>query len=187
MLPLAPLDRVKAETIVATVHSTDGAKTATAASLRATAADLANATGAKRVVLITDGEENCGGDVNAEIATLRASGIDVELDVVGFAVDSPASGRTFEKWAGLGGGRYYEARDAGTLDTAVRAAMTEHFDVVDASGAVVASGDVGGPAVSVPPGHYVVRLRGEPRISAAADVAPSSTTNAVLPREAALP
>ena len=85
--------------------------------------DLAGAPGAKRVILITDGEENCGGNVEAEIAALRKSGIDVELDVVGFAIDSAASGRAFEKWAALGGGRYYEAKDAATLDTAVRAAV----------------------------------------------------------------
>jgi Ca-activated chloride channel family protein len=180
-MPLAPLDRAKAEAVVATVRSTNGAKTATAASLHATAADLAGAQGAKRVILITDGEENCGGDVEAEIAALRKSGIDVELDVVGFAIDSAASGKTFEKWAGLGGGRYYEAKDAATLDTAMRAAVTEHFDVVDAAGAVVASGDVGGKAVSIAAGHYSVRPRGNPAVSIDVDLPPGGAASAVLP------
>ncbi|HVW04337.1 MAG TPA: VWA domain-containing protein, partial [Vicinamibacterales bacterium] len=181
LMPLAPLDRAKAEAVVATARSTNGAKTATAASLHATAADLAGAQGAKRVILITDGEENCGGDVEAEIAALRKSGIDVELDVVGFAIDSAASGKTFEKWAGLGGGRYYEAKDAATLDTAMRAAVTEHFDVVDAAGAVIASGDVGGKAVSVAAGHYSVKLHGDPAVSVDVDVPPAGSASAVLP------
>ncbi|HWB14762.1 MAG TPA: VWA domain-containing protein [Vicinamibacterales bacterium] len=181
MMPLAPLDRAKAEAIVAKVRSTNGAKTATAASLHATAADLAGAQGAKRVILITDGEENCGGNVEAEIAALRKSGIDVELDVVGFAIDSPASAKTFKTWAGLGGGRYYEAKDAATLDTAMRAAVTEHFDVVDAAGAVVTSGDVGGKAVSLAAGHYSVTLHGNPAVSIDVDVPPGGSASAVLP------
>jgi hypothetical protein len=134
------------------------------------------------VILITDGEENCGGNVETEIALLKKSGFDVELDIVGFAIDSPRTGKTFGRWAQLGGGKYFEASDASTLDTAVRAAVTQRFDVLDAKGAVIASGDIGGDAVTVPAGHYAVQLHGQPKVSVAVDVKPNAAATAVLPR-----
>ena len=181
MMPLAPLDRAKAEAVVARVVSTNGAKTATAASLRATADDLAAAQGVKRVILITDGGENCGGNVEAEIAALKKSGIDVQLDIVGFAIDTPQTGQTFARWAQLGGGRYYEASDAVTLDGAMRAAVKQQFEAVNAKGRVAASGDVGGNAVTLPAGHYRVRLRGQQDILTAVDVEPNTQATAALP------
>lgn len=182
MIPLAPLDRGSAEAIVSKVRSTRGARTATAASLHATAADLAAVQGPKRVILITDGEENCGGNVETEIGLLKKSGFDVELDIVGFAVDTPRTGKTFARWAQLGGGKYFEASDASTLDSAVRAAVIQRFDVLDAESNVVASGEIGGDAVTLPPGHYFVQLHGQPKVSVDVDVKPNAAATAVLPR-----
>jgi hypothetical protein len=181
MLPLAPLDRTKAEAIVATVKSTDGAKTATAASLHATAQDLKGATGPKRVILVTDGEENCGGDVDAEIAGLRKSGFDVQLDIVGFAIDSPAVGKTFARWAKLGGGDYFESKDAATLDVAMSKVMRAQFEVLDAKSVVIATGYSGDPPISIPAGTYTVRLRGDQSSTVQVEVKSDATAEALLP------
>jgi hypothetical protein len=160
MMPLAPLDRQRAEQIVAGVKSTNGAKTATAASLHATAQDLSNAHGAKRIILITDGEENCGGNVEKEITELRGSGFDLQLSIIGFAIDSPQVGVMFKHWAQLGGGSYYETHDAPTLDVAMTSAIRPQFEIFDDSGKSVATGAVGSTSSTLAAGHYTVRLQG---------------------------
>ena len=160
MMPLAPLDRQRAVQIVAGVKSTNGAKTATAASLHATAQDLSAAHGAKRIILITDGEENCGGDVEKEITELRRSGIDLRLSIVGFAIDSPQVGVMLKHWAQLGGGSYFETHDAPTLDAAMSDAIRPQFDVVDDSGKTVANAGIGSTPITLAAGHYAVRLHG---------------------------
>jgi Mg-chelatase subunit ChlD len=180
MMPLAALDRQKAEAIVSTIRSTDGARTATAASLHAAAEDLAAAKGAKRVILITDGEENCKGNVEMEIAALHKQGFDVELDVVGFAIDSPAVGKTFARWAKLGGGQYVQSTDASTLDQALTRALRQSFEVVDDRAAIICTGVVGGEPVVLPAGRYTVRLRNQPTASTRVEIKPAVLTAAML-------
>jgi hypothetical protein len=180
MMPLAPLDRQRAEHIVANVRSTDGAKTATAASLRATAQDLIAAHGAKRIVLITDGQENCGGDVEKEIADLRRSGFDLQLSIIGFAIDSPQSGAMFKRWAQLGGGTYYETRDAATLDTAMTSAIQPQFDVLNASGKILTSGAIGSAPIALASGRYAVRLHGSTGAGMSVDIQSDKNTTVTL-------
>jgi hypothetical protein len=182
MMPLAALDRQKAEGIVATIRSTDGARTATAASLHAVAQDLANAQGAKRVILITDGEENCGGNVENEIAGLHKAGLDVEINIVGFAIDSPAVGKMFGRWAQLGGGKYIESNDAPSLDRALANTMQQIFEVLDASGMIVGTGAVGGEPIVLPSGQYSVRLHNQPTSTVRIEIKPATTTAVVIPR-----
>lgn len=43
--------------------------------------DMKDATGQRKVVLVTDGEENCGGDVPGAIEALTEAGVDVTLDI----------------------------------------------------------------------------------------------------------
>jgi hypothetical protein len=170
MMPLAPLDRQHAEKIVAGVQSTNGAKTATAASLHATSQDLSAAHGAKRIILITDGEENCGGDVEKEIMELRRSGFDLQLSIVGFAIDSPQVGLMFKHWAQLGGGSYYETHDAPTLDAAMTTAIRPQFDVVDDSGKTVLTAAPGSAPITLPAGHYTVRIHGSADTGTAVEI-----------------
>lgn len=158
VLPLAPLDRTRVGAVVRGIRSTNGAKTPLAESLKLVAADLAAAQGPKLVVLVTDGEETCGGDPEAEIRAARSAGLDVRLNIVGFAVDTLALRGTFQRWAELGGGRYFDATDRGSLERALAQALAETFEVVSATGAVVARGTVGGDEVAVPPGVYSVRI-----------------------------
>lgn len=132
------------------------AKTPIAASLAAMAGDLAAATGPRVVVLVTDGEETCGGDPEAEIARLRAAGLSVTVNIVGFALDDSALAETFAEWAALGGGRYFPAADEAGLAAALSAATSEGFTVLGAAGQVIATGIVGGAPVEVPAGRWRV-------------------------------
>ncbi len=45
------------------------------------------AVGGGSVALITDGEESCGGDFTAARNTIRASGLDFRLSIVGFTLE----------------------------------------------------------------------------------------------------
>jgi hypothetical protein len=118
--------------------------------------DLAAASGPRLVVLVTDGEETCDGDPAAAIEELRAAGIDVRVDIVGFAIDELMVKEQFESWSRLGGGRYFDAADGDALRQAVRGSLGEGFEVL-AGSEVVATGTVGGEAIELTPGRYRVR------------------------------
>ena len=93
-----------------------------------------------------------------------ASGIDVRVNIVGFAIDDPALEATFAEWAHLGNGQYIDAGNAAELNQAVAQAVAPTYDIVDATGAVIASGQVGGEPVNVPPGTYRIVIRSTPEI-----------------------
>jgi Mg-chelatase subunit ChlD len=156
--PLAPLDAAKTAAVIAGIHSTNGAKTAIGDSLRLAGEDMAGAKGPRQLVLITDGGEDCGGDPAAEIQKLRALGFDVRINIVGFAVDEPQTRESFQKWAALGGGHFFDSSDQASLGKALQQALARGFEVIAADGKVVAQGVVGGEPVSLPPGSYSVRF-----------------------------
>ena len=60
--------------------------------------------------------------------------------------------------AELGGGSYYDARDSSTLAAALKDAITATYDVLDATGRVVATGQIDGPPQEAPPGYYAVEI-----------------------------
>lgn len=160
-----PLQRLNREALRATLLGIEpqfDANTPIAESLREVAADLANYEGQKRVVLLTDGEENCNGDPAAEIQLLRDSGIDVTIDIVGFAIGDPALQAQFTEWAALGGGNYYNADNAEDLADALQEAIGVPYRVLDADGEEVATGAVGGAAINLPAGTYTVEVLTSP-------------------------
>lgn len=157
------------------------AKTPIAASLAAMAGDLAAATGPRVVVLVTDGEETCGGDPEAEIATLRAAGLSVTVNIVGFALDDSTLAGTFARWAELGGGRYFPASDEAGLAAALSAATAEGFTVLDAAGQVITTGTVGGAPVQLPAGRWRVVVGDGRAEFEAVDLAEGEARALVLP------
>lgn len=71
------------------------------------------------IVLVTDGEESCGGDIRQVMADLAASGIDIDLRIIGFDLTEQAS-RSFE-----GVGTFENARTAAELAAALGRAVEE--------------------------------------------------------------
>lgn len=178
-LPLAPLDRAAFAQAVDAVSPVNLAKTPIAAALAAVREDLAEAPGRQMVLLLTDGEETCGGDPGAEIAGLRESGLDVQVNIVGFALDDETVREAFAGWARSGGGAYFDASDRDSLADAIARSVQAPFDVIDAAGQVVAQGMVGGEPVETAPGVYRVVVRASPE-RAFDDVAVSSGTAVTL-------
>jgi hypothetical protein len=137
-------------------------KTPLGASLEQVANDLAGVEGPKIVVLVTDGEETCEGDPGAAIQSLVAQGIEVQVNIVGFALDDDALRAQVSEWAELGNGTYFDATNAEELDEAIAAAVQAPFRVLDADGNVVATGTVGGNPVELPAGTYTVVVLTDP-------------------------
>lgn len=164
-LPLGPLDRSAALEIVRGLRAVPKALTPLGASLEAIAADLDGVTGPRTLVLITDGAETCHGDVAAVIDELRASGIDVHLNIVGLALDDDALRAQMTAWANAGGGAFADATDEQSLGDAIAAAVNAPFRVLAPDGSVVAGGTVGGPAVPVPPGTWRIEVASEPPVT----------------------
>lgn len=157
-LPLQPLDKAAFLQRVEGIQAINLARTPIAESLAAVAQDLREAGGRKLVVLLTDGEETCGGDPEAAIARLQEDGLDVRVNIVGFALDDESIRTQFERWARQGGGEYLDARDMSGLQLALTRALETPFRVFDPAGAEVARGVVGGAAEQVPPGRYEVHI-----------------------------
>jgi hypothetical protein len=161
-IPLGPLERAAFSERLAGIEAKNLAKTPIADSLALIEADLANAQGRKVVVLVTDGEETSGGDPAAAIEALQAKGFEISLNIVGFAIDDVELEQLFERWAELGGGRYFSADDQAGLDDAIAAALRVPFTVYDLSGGVVAAGVVDGEPVELESAFYRVLIAGAP-------------------------
>jgi hypothetical protein len=162
VVPRQPLDPSAMAATLRELEIVNLVKTPLGDSLAAVAGDLGSAPGAKIVVLVTDGEETCGGDPPAAIAALVATGIDVRVNIVGFARDDETLRRQFQEWARLGNGQYIDAVDAAALYTAVTRAVQPLYNVIDSQGNIVASGQVGGPPLSLPAGIYRVEVLTQP-------------------------
>ena len=179
-VPVGPLNPAAVGTRIAALNAKNGAKTPIGASLAKAADDLKGVSGEKLIVLITDGEETCGGDPAAEIEKLRKGGIGTRISIVGFALEDQQLAATFRRWADAGGGAFFDAKDAAGLDKSLTAAMRPGFEVLNAQGQVVASGIVGGDAVAAPAGNYNVRIKGRSDAGKPVVVVPKGTANVAL-------
>lgn len=75
------------------------------------------------VILVSDGEETCDLDPCAVGAQLEKDGVDFTAHVIGFDVQNPAHQAQLRCLAENTGGRYFNARDALELGSAVQGAM----------------------------------------------------------------
>lgn len=157
-IPLEPLEKTAFLKQVESIEAINLAKTPIADSLAAVASDLNAVEGRRLVVLLTDGEETCEGDPAAEIEKLKESGLDVNINIVGFAIDDDDLKREFAAWAALGGGEYLDAGEAESLNEAMTQALQIPFEVIDSEGEPIARGLVDSEPIEVPPGAYQVKV-----------------------------
>jgi hypothetical protein len=123
-------------------------------------ADL-KAVGGGTVILITDGEESCKGDPVKAAADLKASGLDIRLNIVGFALTNPKTQKELAGFSEATGGVFYAAQSGQALGDALMVAAVDKFPyaVFDAAGKQVAAGEAGWPAEELPPGDYKVVVK----------------------------
>lgn len=161
-IPVGPLNRAAAAGTIAGIEAKNLAKTPIAETLKLSGADLASREGPKLIILLTDGEETCDGDPAAVISELAAANVDVRVNIVGFAIDELMLQETFQQWAALGRGKYFNARDGAELAASLRTSIDVPYSVLAADNRVVASGTVNGDPISVDAGAYRVVVHGEP-------------------------
>jgi hypothetical protein len=125
-----------------------------------TVADL-KSLGGGTVIVITDGEESCGGDPRAAAQQLKDSGINITLNIVGFTLAGQKVQQQLTQFAEATGGKYYSAQSGEALARALLVAAVEKFPYVifDAAGAQVAKGEAGASITELPPGDYKVVVR----------------------------
>lgn len=174
-IPLAPLDAGAVAGKIAKLDSKNNARTPLGASLDKVPEDLRAAKGDRLVIVLTDGDETCGGNPAAAMERLTKAGM--RVNIVGFAIDDAKLAGTLRHWADVAGGSYFEAKDAGSLDQAMMQATKAGFSIVSAQNQVVAEGAVGGEAVSVLPGTYTVRLSGSAGRTQPVTVKPKETAS----------
>ncbi len=76
------------------------------------------------IILLSDGEETCGGDPVAELNKLKAQGINVTFYAIGFNVDSKSRAQ-LEELTKVGNGQYYDAKNAEELQAALAEATKQ--------------------------------------------------------------
>ncbi len=110
------------------------------------------------VILITDGIESCRGDVNAIAQAIKKSGLEINVNIVGFDIKEKEARAELESIAGSTGGTYLDAQNAGELLSAVEQTLRVEFQVLDEKGQLTAKGVVGGEAVKLKEGSYILRI-----------------------------
>jgi len=117
------------------------------------------------VVLVTDGEESCGGDPETVPQTFKDAGVDAALYLVGFTLESQAFQKQLTAVAERTGGKYFAAADGPALARALALAAGPRFsyEVIDQSGKRIATGETGRIATELVPGEYrlVVKAPGQ--------------------------
>jgi Ca-activated chloride channel homolog len=186
--PVRPLDRGAIKDAVAKVRPKGD--TPIGYSLQKAAEDLPEASGEKgarrTIVLISDGEDNCGDPEPCEVAEeLGKKGIGLRIDAIGFKVRGKAR-EELECVARAGNGAYYDAPDADALARQLQRAGRLSVDGYRLKGKRIEGGAESGEAAalgsgsgqyldSIGPGEkrwYAVRMDGSRTADFAATAVP---------------
>ena len=192
VIPLSPVD---AAAFASTVSSVDAIGYTPIATTLGMAYSSLPARERDVIVLMSDGEESCGGDPCAVAAELDERNIDLRIHAIGYAADAGTRAQ-LQCIAEVTGGNYYEARDTEGLRQALLAATTSvtgtiavvhsdgeiaagvGFTVVDSTGVTV--GTVVGSG-GFAPGDYSVTVNTEPPLEANVTVVADETATIILP------
>lgn len=155
--PVEKLDRAAVKKAVAAVRPRGD--TPIGLSLRKAAQDLPEpsdgAIGTRTVLLISDGEDNCGTPRPCEVAErLGKDGTGLRIDTVGFQVEGAAR-EQLECIARAGNGRYYDAPDAAALARQLQRAAQLSAEGYRLKGERVAGGATRDQAPTLAPGQYL--------------------------------
>jgi hypothetical protein len=162
VVPFSKIDKPRLLERVRLLHALG--TTPIAYSLSQVAGDFGNVPGEKMIVLVTDGIEECRGSPSAAVSELLAKGLEIRVNVVGFAFADDTSKAEMRRVAELSRGRFFDARNARGLQDAIEGALSVPFDVRDSSDVSVGRGLINQAAIAVPEGTYkvLVHLPGAP-------------------------
>ncbi len=78
------------------------------------------------IVVLSDGEETCGGDPIAVLKALKDKGVKVIVHTIGFNVEDVAR-KQLQEIAAFSGGKYFDAKDGARLSESLQLATKEAF------------------------------------------------------------
>jgi len=110
------------------------------------------------IVLVTDGIESCKGDIKSIAPAIKAAGLELKVNIVGFDIKEAEGRAELESIARSTGGRYIDARNAGELLAAIDQALKIEYVAIDAGGKEAGRGAVGGAGIKLPAGAYTLRV-----------------------------
>ena len=180
VVPLAKLDRTRI--LSQATRLRPRGETPLVRSILQTMSDL-RASGGGAVILITDGEESCKGDPVAAAAELKASGLDVTLNIVGFTLSGKAVEAELSTLAGSTGGHYYSAQDGAQLSHALMLASLQRlpYDILNSAGQTIVSGETSELGRELPPGKYRLQVHAlEQELDAPLTITPNQTTSLAI-------
>lgn len=117
------------------------------------------------VILISDGIESCDGKIDDVVKAFSASGIDLNVHIIGFDVKEKNAREQLESAAHALGGRYFDAGDAHALASALDRTLKIEYQVLASDGSVAARGVAGGEPVTLEAGDYRLRVLLEPHFA----------------------
>ena len=120
--------------------------------LKEGAKDLGDS-GKRHIILVSDGEETCSPDPCQEIRELIAGGVSLQIDTVGFGVGDKAR-QQLACMAEAGGGSYYDAKDAKSLDSSLQRLGARTARGFTVEGTPVQGADIPAGAPMLAPGQY---------------------------------
>ncbi len=156
LFPLGKVDKKKLRDIVQNINAKG--TTPIAYSLRQVADDLGATPGEKLVILVTDGEEECGENPIDAVAELQAKGLKVAIHVVGFALADDKAKLEMRQIAALTGGRFHDVQSADELREAINEVLSVPYRVINAAGTKLFGAEVGGAPIELPEGEYTVLI-----------------------------
>ena len=175
VVPVGPLDRKSLRSAVR--RARPRGNTPIAYSLRRAAEDLPTE-GQRTIVLVSDGEESCGGDPCAVARDLSAQGLDVRVDVIGFQVTGAARDQ-LTCIAQAGRGTYYDAPDASTLTEQLERLSARAARAYEPAGTPIEGTPTADGAPLLDPGQYLDTIGdGGETETYQANVAPGGTLHA---------
>lgn len=113
------------------------------------------AVGTRTILLVSDGEDNCGTPQPCEVAEqLGKEGVGLRVDTVGFQVKGTAR-KQLECIAEAGNGRYYDAPDAEALARQLQRSAQLSSDGYRLKGERVEGATTADKAPAIAPGQYL--------------------------------
>lgn len=159
LVPVGPVDRVKAKNAIATLRPTGF--TPVGLALREAAKDLGTGETTRRIVLITDGEDTCAPPDPCEVAReLAAQGTKLVVDTLGLIPDEKVR-KQLVCIASATGGTYTSAQSKDDLTRRIKQIVERAKDTHTKTPAKVAGTDVCAKAPVLTPGVYTDRERFE--------------------------
>lgn len=149
-------------------------------SLRQAYADFPNATEfGKMIVLVSDGQETCGGNPCAAVRELRAKGAEVQVNVIGFDVDQLAA-KQLRCIADATGGEYRTANNAKDLVDGLKAMAQRAKITYETTAAEIKPGSGWDDATPLESGEFKYEILGDERHFYKMDIAKGQKLIAVL-------